>query len=252
MIGRTNTGGGGGAALNFSVKQYATADDLPYFARENTIAIISAETMTGWAFDAVAPVDPAEGMVWIEVGAASEITFNILKKNAVYVYPVSVWQYIDSEWSTLDAFIWQESAWTKFSEIITDLVLYDNGTANAEFSLTNATLESTYISLSAPKSGSASVRTVETYTLDKYTRCEVEFSDFSSGGASASPTLYLTVRDEGGNNVASANVLKSDAKQGTLSLSIDLTGQHTITVSVTNASSNYVASVKVTCIRLLM
>lgn len=244
--------GGCGGGLNFSVKQYATANDLPSFARENTIAIISAETMIGWAFDAVAPVDPAEGAVWIEVGAESEIAFNILKKNAVYVYPVSVWQYIGDEWSTLDAFICQESAWTKFSEIITDLVLYDNGTANAEFSLVNATLSDSYIQLSMPKSGSSSVTTQETYAMDKYTKCEVDFYAFECSSSTAHPTLYLTVRNEAGNDVASISIRKDTANEGTLSLPLALTGQHTIIVSASNDSGNYTASVRVTGIRLLM
>lgn len=121
------TGGSGGGGLNFAVKQYADAAELPASAAENTIAIITAETMTSWAFDAVAPADPAEGMVWIEVGAASEVAFNLLKKNAVYVYPVSVWQYIAGAWSTVDAYIRQKSAWTQFSELITSVYLYNAG-----------------------------------------------------------------------------------------------------------------------------
>ena len=110
MLGRTNTGGGGGG-LNFAVKAYASESTMPATAKENTIAIITAETMTSWAFDAVAPVDPAEGMVWMEYGDASAVAFNVAKKNSVMIYPLSAKQYIGGEWVDVDAKSWQGGEW---------------------------------------------------------------------------------------------------------------------------------------------
>lgn len=242
-------GTGGGTALNFKVVGSTTEPSSP---KENTIWVNTEKEITGWSFGATEPASPAEGMVWFTLALESPVAFNAAKKNTVMLYPVSASQYVGGAWASRDAYAYINNQWVQFSSVILDLYLYDNGTANAEFTLSNATLNDSYILLSMPKSGSASATTKETYALDKYTKCEVDYSNFECSSSTAHPTLYLTVKNEAGENVASNSVSNSKGHSGTLSLSLALTGQHSITVSASNASGNYTARVSVTGIRLLM
>ena len=126
MLGKTNTGGGGGG-LNFAVKAYASESTLPATAKENTIAVITETAIASWIVDVKEPENPAAGMVWIEVGTESEVAFNLMKKNAIYIYPASVKQYAGSTWADVDAFIYQGGSWAQFSQIVTDVYLFNNG-----------------------------------------------------------------------------------------------------------------------------
>lgn len=112
--------GGGGTGLNFSVKQYANADNLPPSASENTIAIITSATITSWIFDTAAPADPANGMVWITVGNSSPVAFNALKKNGIRLYPITAKQYIAGSWERVEAVTYINGTWTEWA---TELIL---------------------------------------------------------------------------------------------------------------------------------
>lgn len=89
MIGRTNTGGGSG--LNFQVVGGTTAPRNP---KENMIWVDTDVKITSWIFSANEPENPKPGMVWISTGSSSIVAFNALKKNGIYVYPISAKQYI--------------------------------------------------------------------------------------------------------------------------------------------------------------
>ncbi|MCI7810223.1 hypothetical protein MR626_13245, partial [bacterium] len=84
MIGRTNTGGGGGG-LNFAIVGSTTQPSAP---KENTIWINTDSKITGWVFSPEAPESPAEGLVWIKTGLSSAVAFNALKKNGLRVCPI--------------------------------------------------------------------------------------------------------------------------------------------------------------------
>lgn len=118
-------GGGGGAALNFDVKAYATEEallaDTP---KENTIGIITTTAINGWVFSATEPAEPVEGMVWISTGTTSTIEFNALKKNGIQVCPLSVKQYISGAWVDVAAMSYQDGEWVNFT---TCNYLYNNG-----------------------------------------------------------------------------------------------------------------------------
>lgn len=111
MIGRTNTGGGGGGSLNFKVVAVASEAALPTTAKENTIAVITDTAITSWVFSSAAPETPSAGMVWIKTGTDSAVSFNAVKKNGLWVYPSGVQQYIGGEWVDKTAKTWQDGAW---------------------------------------------------------------------------------------------------------------------------------------------
>lgn len=110
MLGRTNTGGGGG--LNFKVVGGTTAPSSP---KENMIWINTDQKITSYIFSATEPENLVEGMVWISVGSSSAIEFNALRKNSVQVYPLSAKQYISGAWVNMDAQIYQSGVWVVFS-----------------------------------------------------------------------------------------------------------------------------------------
>lgn len=125
-IGRTNAGGGGGGGLNFSVKAYASFEELPSAEKENTIAVI-ADEINGWIFSATEPTNPSEGLVWIPTGTFSTVNFNALKKNGIEVYPLGAKQYVSDKWVDVYAYIYKDSEWVEFSKVVTELYLYKDG-----------------------------------------------------------------------------------------------------------------------------
>lgn len=119
-----NMNSGGGTALNFAVKAYATeAELLAAVPKENTIGIITTAPITSWIFSTTEPEAYAEGMVWISTATKSPAEFNALKKNAIQVYPVSAKQYTNGAWVGLNAMVYQSGNWVSISGV----VLYENG-----------------------------------------------------------------------------------------------------------------------------
>lgn len=228
--------GGGGGGLNFSVKQYANTDNLPSFANENTIAIISAETMTGWAFDAVAPVDPAEGMVWMEHGNASGVAFNAAKKNCVMIYPLSAKQYIGGAWVDVGAKSWQDGAWvdwwipgTLFANGTDDTDLtggwdsfaysvgsgYDGRKVNVDISS-----EGISASLLSARLKSTFVGTNNRVDVSSYTTLTMSFSE--ARRSTASGAIKVVLYSDAGYTVAAEAAVISTSGQTFLDPEIDV------------------------------
>ena len=250
MIGRTNTGGGGGVGVGFSIVESTTRPANPAV---NTVWVNTDKKVSGYVLSASEPETPEEGMLWVGLSDSGPVKIASTVGKAWLVFFVSGVQiYNNGAWASVDACIYRDGEWEQFSYVITDLYLYDNGEAKTEFKLSNATLTTSYIQLSMPKSGTASAETVGTYALDKFTKCEVDYTNFECASSTAHPTLYIYIKDESGTTVASANVSKSNGSYGTLSMNLSLTGNHSIEVRGGNASGNYTASVRVTGIRLLM
>ena len=110
MIGRTNTGGGGGG-LNVQVVGGTAAPSNP---KENTIWLDTDVKITTWAFSATEPEAPVEGMAWIVTGNASPAEFNAVKKHGIMIYPVSGKQCISGEWVDKPCQIYQGGEWSAF------------------------------------------------------------------------------------------------------------------------------------------
>ena len=86
--------GGGSGGLNFKIVGGTSTPSSP---KENTIWVNTSTAITDWVFKATQPT-AATGRVWILTGTSSQITFNALKKNWLYVYPISVKQYVNGAW----------------------------------------------------------------------------------------------------------------------------------------------------------
>lgn len=117
-------GGGSSSPLNFKIVAYATEEELAAAQpAENTIGVVTTNTITSWIFDAIEPTDPIEGMVWITIGTSSTVAFNAIKKNSIQVYPLSAKQYIGGAWAGKVAKSYQSSKWVTWW----NGYLYDNG-----------------------------------------------------------------------------------------------------------------------------
>ena len=108
-------GAGGTNPLNFKVIAYATEKELnAATAKENTICVITNHNITSWIFSASQPETPVEGMLWILTGPTNKVSFNALKKNGIYVYPMAAKQYISGNWETKTTKLFQAGG---FSEL---------------------------------------------------------------------------------------------------------------------------------------
>lgn len=103
--------GSGGAGVNFKIVGGTTQ---PTTARENTIWVNTDTAISGWAFSASAPAEPAEGMVWLQTGTYSNVEFNALRKNGIQVYPLAAKQYINSAWVEKTAYSYQGGSWVSW------------------------------------------------------------------------------------------------------------------------------------------
>lgn len=115
-------GGSVAPVLNFKVVGGTEIFTAP---GENTIWVNTDTGITGWVLSPAKPEEPVEGMVWISVGTASDVTFNALKKNGIMVYLISASQYVDGAWEPKAAQIYQNGGWSSFS--YETLFLYQPG-----------------------------------------------------------------------------------------------------------------------------
>ena len=106
-------GGSSGAPLNFKVVGGTIQPGSP---AENTIWVNTDTTITSWVFNSSQPENLTEGLVWIETKPGGTVVFNALKENGIYVYPFLVRQYVTDQWTTHDAFIYQNGTWVQFSK----------------------------------------------------------------------------------------------------------------------------------------
>lgn len=87
--------GGGSGGLNFKVVAYATEGELlSATPNENTIGVVTTTPITARVFSTSEPQSLLDGAIWILTGTNSQVAFNVLKakKDAVFVYPMSVKQ----------------------------------------------------------------------------------------------------------------------------------------------------------------
>lgn len=103
-----NMTGGGGGSLNFKV---VGGNVQPTSPSENTIWVNTSTEITGYVFSATQPESPTAGTVWISTGANSPVAFNAQKKNGLWVYPQSCYQYINDTWTTKTAKTYQNGTW---------------------------------------------------------------------------------------------------------------------------------------------
>lgn len=123
IVRRGGSGGSGAGGINFDVKAYASEDAIPAEMSLNEIAVITDIEVSSWVVSTIEPDAPIDGMLWIENGSGSEISFNALKKNALIVYPKRAYQYVDGTFSPLDAWLYDGVSRPKFSASTTYLYI---------------------------------------------------------------------------------------------------------------------------------
>lgn len=96
--------------VNFKVVGGLTQPANP---KENTFWVNTDVSVPMWVVGSTAPAAPTEGMVWISNGSASRVVINVLKKNALYIYPQVARQYVSGAWVNREAYCYQNKAWTK-------------------------------------------------------------------------------------------------------------------------------------------
>lgn len=115
---------GGYNPLNFKVVAYATEEDLNAATpKENTIGVVTTDTITSWMFSETEPTEPMEGMVWFYTGTPSTVQFNALKKGNIQVYPIAANQYLAGAWKDLTAKSYRGEKWDDWS-----IDVFSNGT----------------------------------------------------------------------------------------------------------------------------
>lgn len=115
MLGRTNAGGVGGAALNFAVVGGTTQ---PVSPKANTIWVNTDRAISAYAFSATEPSNPTDGMVWFQIGTASSVAFSATEENAIMVYPNACKQYVGGSWVNKTATSYIGGAWESWSKVI--------------------------------------------------------------------------------------------------------------------------------------
>ena len=104
----------GGAGLNFKI---VGGTEQPTSPKENTIWVNTDTAIGEYHFSATEPTTRSDGTalqngdLWIKVGILSTAKINVLKKNAVYVYPLLAKQYIDGVWLSKIATSYQNGEW---------------------------------------------------------------------------------------------------------------------------------------------
>lgn len=111
IVRRGGSGGSGAGGINFDVKAYASENDLPSTAKENSIAILTPDEMTSWIMSPSEPESPAEGMVWVLTGTSSAVGFNAIRKNVIQIYPLSASLYANGDWVDVKAKSFQNGSW---------------------------------------------------------------------------------------------------------------------------------------------
>ena len=96
--------------LNFKIVGSTTQPKNP---KENTIWVDTNVEITKRCFSEAEPTFPVSGMVWIQTNAASDIRFNALTDDGLYVYPDCVYQRTSEEWEIKSAMIYANGSWTE-------------------------------------------------------------------------------------------------------------------------------------------
>lgn len=193
-IGRTNAGGGG-SALNFKVIAVSSELLLPATAKENTIAVITTTPITSYVFSSTAPTSPTEGMVWFATSTASNVGFNAIKKNSLWVYPTNCKQYVSGAWVSRTAKMYKNGVWVDWTRY-----LYDNGVEAAEtggWSTTGYSMSGYSISAATKGANSITFASSTSTNLNlQGTQNAIDLTDVNT------ITIELTVRDKDNNGYA--------------------------------------------------
>ena len=106
-----------GVELQFSVVGGTSQPSSP---AENTIWINTSTEITSWVFASSLSFSPVEGMVFIVTGSDSNVSFDAIANNALYVYPIAAWQYVSQQWVQKTMKVYQSGQWKENIAILYD------------------------------------------------------------------------------------------------------------------------------------
>lgn len=101
----------GGAGNYLRVISASSKELLPIVEKENTLGIITSETIIRWEMNENQPLNPVDGMVWIQTGSASATPFSLDHRNSLMVYPVRGAQYVSNSWVNKEIYAFQSGQW---------------------------------------------------------------------------------------------------------------------------------------------
>lgn len=230
MLGRTNTGGGGGG-LNFRV----ICGEKPASAKENTFWV-DAVSIPGWQFSAHEPVEAPDGTVWIEIADDADIGVNVLKKNVLMVHPVGAWLNVDGVYQPVAADVFTGGAWVSFSTAA--VYLYINGDTCDELTggyvgrnisggqTPSAVYGESTMVISAPKTSSAGNYRKATWTtsnkIDLSKVSKIVFEGMVAGIGIG--TASLSVWSDRGSTLDANRVANEALQNGSNPVSVDVSG----------------------------
>lgn len=99
-----------GVELNFEIIGGTSKPGSP---KENTIWVNTSTSISSYVFSSTQPSNPSSGMVWIKTGGSSTVSFNSLKTNGIWVYPLLAKQYISEKWESKSALIYRNGGWSE-------------------------------------------------------------------------------------------------------------------------------------------
>lgn len=96
-----------GVDLNFKVVGGTTQPSNP---NENTLWVNTNVEITDWYISANQP-ESVDGIIWIETYGLGSVSFNTTESNKINITISKVHQFIDGEWKTVTAKIYQNQEW---------------------------------------------------------------------------------------------------------------------------------------------
>lgn len=244
-----NMSGGGGSDLNYRVMASTSAPANP---KANDIWIKSSTAVYYYRFCSNTPsgTNSNTGNVYIVCSTSSDKTtdntvpvLNILNKKEngqtirCLLNLTGCYQVINGEWQTVDAYLYKGGAWLQFSEIITNLYLYNLGDTcdsvtggwtkyNSNSTVTNGSNSMTVKANGNYEAGGA--KTVNTIDVTNFNT--LVFTGSNGSGTSYSDFAIRLTKD------GTVKASMTSAKNATLDVS-GLSGAHTVEVYCNNAAS---------------
>lgn len=225
---------GGGVGLNLKVVGGTTQPS----GAENTIWVDTQTAISGYAFSAAEPENPADGMVWFETGTTASAPLNIDRSNTVMIYPNSCYQYVGGAWVSKTAQTYVGGAWVDwaiyilnganvFEELTGGWNVYGSGTASF-------TEEGLYMYWPADNTGGGNdVSTKNLFALGEYTKLcfDVEL---------AVNHVSLQVGVASSNNWDSSTWTASTTWTGSWNTTDGTIGEKTLEVDISAIDSGYI------------
>lgn len=101
--------GGAGSGIVLKIKGGTT---VPANPTENLVWVNTSTTITNWEISYDAPTSPIAGMVWVKLMDQAGNDVVITRRNPIVLRVGAVNQYIDGEWTGVDASIYQNGSWS--------------------------------------------------------------------------------------------------------------------------------------------